>query len=421
MLGRGVKEMDLTEKMAFFEAYGAIAGAAALKALSGILLPRGLLKLKEPPETRACAAMALGKIRIPRGAGAAAEGARGQGPRGAERRQPGAPGERPVSAARRLGTRGRRKASSARAAARCCSRSTPRFAASSSIRSRTPRSRRRWTTWRPRRARSSRWRATSSSAWPATSSSSTPPGSGSSSTTTPPSATSWPCSAPSTSARSGSTRTAEPARVADPPEPAAQPSERGQPEERFEELFERLDAGQVTGLEIEHATQHDPRRASRPRRPPSGSTPRGGGHQGRDHRRPAGPRDQRQEGEARGAADRGPGAQQRDLGGRAHHHPRLRRVHLHPLGQRLHLLRGAGQEARLPQAPALRSRHDRAAARRRQGAGAGHHSEQDRPAWTSRSGGSCRPIPGSARSPCSACGRTRRRPTGRSWWPTSTT
>jgi HEAT repeat protein len=65
VLGRGVKEMDLTEKMAFFEAYGAIAGPAGLKALSGILLPRGLLKLKEPPETRACAAMALGKIRSP--------------------------------------------------------------------------------------------------------------------------------------------------------------------------------------------------------------------------------------------------------------------------------------------------------------------------------------------------------------------
>jgi HEAT repeat protein len=65
VLGRAVKEMDLTEKMAFFEAYGAIAGPAGLKPLSGILLPRGILKLKEPPETRACAAMALGKIRSP--------------------------------------------------------------------------------------------------------------------------------------------------------------------------------------------------------------------------------------------------------------------------------------------------------------------------------------------------------------------
>ncbi len=35
-------------------------------------------------------------------------------------------------------------------------------------------------------------------------------------------------------------------------------SERGQPEERFDELFARLDAGQVNGLEIEHATLNDP-------------------------------------------------------------------------------------------------------------------------------------------------------------------
>jgi hypothetical protein len=65
VLGKGVKGMDLTEKMAFFEAYGAIAGPAGLKALSGLLLPRGLLKLKEAPETRACAAIAIGKIRTP--------------------------------------------------------------------------------------------------------------------------------------------------------------------------------------------------------------------------------------------------------------------------------------------------------------------------------------------------------------------
>ena len=65
VLGKGVKEMDLTEKMAFFEAYGAIAGAGAIKALSGMLLPRGLLKLKGSSETRACAAIAIGKIRTP--------------------------------------------------------------------------------------------------------------------------------------------------------------------------------------------------------------------------------------------------------------------------------------------------------------------------------------------------------------------
>jgi HEAT repeat protein len=49
--------------MAFFEAYASIAGAKALQALTAILLKRGLLKMKEPPEMRACAAMALGRLK----------------------------------------------------------------------------------------------------------------------------------------------------------------------------------------------------------------------------------------------------------------------------------------------------------------------------------------------------------------------
>jgi HEAT repeat protein len=65
VLGKTVKDMELTEKMAFFEAYGAIAGAAALKPLTALLLDRGLLRMKEPPETRACAAMALGRLKSP--------------------------------------------------------------------------------------------------------------------------------------------------------------------------------------------------------------------------------------------------------------------------------------------------------------------------------------------------------------------
>jgi HEAT repeat protein len=65
VLGKALKGMDLTEKMAFFEAYGAIAGASALKTLSGMLLPRGLLKLTQPSDLRACAAIAIGKIRTP--------------------------------------------------------------------------------------------------------------------------------------------------------------------------------------------------------------------------------------------------------------------------------------------------------------------------------------------------------------------
>ena len=63
VLGKAIKDMDLTEKMAFFEAYGSIAGANALKPLSALLLERGLLRMKEPPETRACAAIALGRLK----------------------------------------------------------------------------------------------------------------------------------------------------------------------------------------------------------------------------------------------------------------------------------------------------------------------------------------------------------------------
>jgi hypothetical protein len=63
VLGKSLKDADLTEKMAFFEAYAAIAGSNALKPLSALLLDRGLLKMKQAPETRACAAMALGRLK----------------------------------------------------------------------------------------------------------------------------------------------------------------------------------------------------------------------------------------------------------------------------------------------------------------------------------------------------------------------
>ncbi|HEV2670234.1 MAG TPA: HEAT repeat domain-containing protein [Gemmatimonadales bacterium] len=65
VLGAKLKEADLTEKMAFFEAYGSLAGATGIAALEKILIAKGLLARKEDPETRACAAMALGKIRTP--------------------------------------------------------------------------------------------------------------------------------------------------------------------------------------------------------------------------------------------------------------------------------------------------------------------------------------------------------------------
>ena len=65
-MGAKLKDADLTEKMAFFEAYGALAGATGVPALEKILVPKiGLLARKEDPERRACAAMALGKTRAP--------------------------------------------------------------------------------------------------------------------------------------------------------------------------------------------------------------------------------------------------------------------------------------------------------------------------------------------------------------------
>ncbi len=63
VLGKTLKEADLTEKMAFFEAYSAIAGVNAVKPLTMILLERKMFRMKEPPEIRACAAMALGRIK----------------------------------------------------------------------------------------------------------------------------------------------------------------------------------------------------------------------------------------------------------------------------------------------------------------------------------------------------------------------
>ncbi len=63
--GGKLRQSDLTEKMAFFEAYGALAGSAGIAALERLLLPRGLLSRREDAATRACAAMALGKIRSP--------------------------------------------------------------------------------------------------------------------------------------------------------------------------------------------------------------------------------------------------------------------------------------------------------------------------------------------------------------------
>ncbi|MGI8843098.1 MAG: HEAT repeat domain-containing protein [Gemmatimonadaceae bacterium] len=63
--GNDIRGADLTEKMAYFEAYGALAGDNAISHLDATLNGRGLFGRREDAETRACAAMALGRIGSP--------------------------------------------------------------------------------------------------------------------------------------------------------------------------------------------------------------------------------------------------------------------------------------------------------------------------------------------------------------------
>ncbi len=66
VLGKNVESIDLTERQAFFEAYARIAAAAALAPLSEIAGAKGgLFKKTFAPETRACAVMALARIKSP--------------------------------------------------------------------------------------------------------------------------------------------------------------------------------------------------------------------------------------------------------------------------------------------------------------------------------------------------------------------
>ncbi len=57
-----LRAADLGEKMAAFEAYGTLCGDAGVSELDALLNARGLLGAKENPETRACAARALGLV-----------------------------------------------------------------------------------------------------------------------------------------------------------------------------------------------------------------------------------------------------------------------------------------------------------------------------------------------------------------------
>jgi hypothetical protein len=64
--GKAIRDAHLTEKMAVFEAYGALCGDDGVGALDGMLHGKSLFGRREDPELRACAAVALGRINTPR-------------------------------------------------------------------------------------------------------------------------------------------------------------------------------------------------------------------------------------------------------------------------------------------------------------------------------------------------------------------
>nr|MBA3672341.1 HEAT repeat domain-containing protein [Gemmatimonadaceae bacterium] len=63
--GKAIREADLTEKMAVFEAYGSLCGETGIAALDGMLNGKSLFGRREDSEIRACSAVALGRIGTP--------------------------------------------------------------------------------------------------------------------------------------------------------------------------------------------------------------------------------------------------------------------------------------------------------------------------------------------------------------------
>ena len=63
--GRRLRAADLTEKLAFFQAYSALGGPESVAFLDRLLNGRVRLWRREPPEIRACAALALGQLSAP--------------------------------------------------------------------------------------------------------------------------------------------------------------------------------------------------------------------------------------------------------------------------------------------------------------------------------------------------------------------
>jgi hypothetical protein len=63
--GKRIRQADISEKVAMFEAFGMTAGEDGIALLSGLLNDRGFLGKREPTEMRAAAALGLGRIAAP--------------------------------------------------------------------------------------------------------------------------------------------------------------------------------------------------------------------------------------------------------------------------------------------------------------------------------------------------------------------
>jgi HEAT repeat protein len=60
-----LREADLSERIAFFEAFGLVGQEESVDYLDRILNGRGLFRRRHSPELRACAALGLGKVETP--------------------------------------------------------------------------------------------------------------------------------------------------------------------------------------------------------------------------------------------------------------------------------------------------------------------------------------------------------------------
>jgi HEAT repeat protein len=72
---RRLRERDLTEQMAAFEAFGSLCGDEQVGVLDQLLNGRSLIGRRQDPSLRACAAVALGRVKSERARAALARAA----------------------------------------------------------------------------------------------------------------------------------------------------------------------------------------------------------------------------------------------------------------------------------------------------------------------------------------------------------